>query len=51
VVELHDELVVAAGLPEPQGDPIAHWSPSVEVRIGWPRRIRQPGATVDRSKA
>ena len=47
VVELHDELVVAAGLPEPQGDPIVHWSPSVEVRIGWPRRIRQPAATVD----
>ncbi len=38
-VRLHDELVMAAGLPEPQGEPLVHYSPSVEVRIGWPARI------------
>jgi uncharacterized protein YqjF (DUF2071 family) len=44
VVELHDELVTAAGLPAPVGDPIVHWSPSVEVRIGWPSRDGRLGA-------
>ena len=34
-----DELVRVAGLPAPTGAPIVQWSPSVEVRIGWPRRI------------
>jgi len=34
-----DELIAAAGLPEPQGDPIVHWSPGVEVRIGFPHRL------------
>jgi uncharacterized protein YqjF (DUF2071 family) len=33
-----DELLVAAGLPRPDGAPLVHWSPSVEVRIGWPTR-------------
>jgi uncharacterized protein YqjF (DUF2071 family) len=35
-----DELVLAAGLPAPTGVPIVHWSKSVEVRIGWPSRVR-----------
>ena len=39
VVRLHDELVEAAGLPEPAGEPIVHYSPTVEVRIGWPSKI------------
>ena len=39
VVSLRDELVVAAGLPEPAGEPLVHHSPSVEVRIGWPTRV------------
>ena len=39
VVELHDELVVAAGLPMPKDEPLVHYSPSVEVRIGWPTRV------------
>ena len=39
VVTWHDELVTAAGLPRPDGEPIAHYSPTVEVRIGWPSRI------------
>jgi len=40
VVDVDDELVAAAGLPQPENDPIAHWSPGVEVRIGWPRAVR-----------
>jgi uncharacterized protein len=36
---VHDELVMAAGLPEPRGEPLVHYSPSVEVRIGWPREL------------
>jgi uncharacterized protein YqjF (DUF2071 family) len=39
VLELDDGLVVAAGLPAPTEDPIVHYSPAVEVRIGWPKRI------------
>jgi uncharacterized protein YqjF (DUF2071 family) len=34
-----DELVAAAGLPEPCGAPLVHHSPSVEVRIGWPHQL------------
>ena len=33
-----DELVAAAGLPQPTGAPIVHWSPGVDVRIGFPHR-------------
>ena len=39
VVRLHDELVPASGLPTPHGEPLAHYAPSVEVRIGWPSRV------------
>jgi uncharacterized protein YqjF (DUF2071 family) len=39
VLHLDDELVVASGLPRPQGEPIVHHSRSVEVRIGWPTRV------------
>lgn len=35
---LDDELVTAAGLPAPDGEPLAHYSDGVEVRIGLPRR-------------
>lgn len=35
-----DSLVTAAGLPPPVGDPLAHYSPGVEVRIGVPRPVR-----------
>jgi uncharacterized protein len=38
VLDLDDDLVVAAGLPPVDGDPVVHYSPSVEVRIGWPTR-------------
>lgn len=36
VTALDDQLVAAAGLPQPEGEPLVHHSPSVEVRIGWP---------------
>jgi uncharacterized protein YqjF (DUF2071 family) len=36
LVELGDELVIAAGLPPPEGEPLVHYAPSVEVRVGWP---------------
>ena len=35
--EWNDSLVEAAGLPPPTTDPIVHWSPGVDVRIGRPR--------------
>jgi uncharacterized protein len=38
VVDLDDQLVTAAGLPAPEGTPLVHYSPTVEVRIGWPSR-------------
>jgi hypothetical protein len=31
---LDDELVPAAGLPRPAGEPLVHYSPGVDVRIG-----------------
>ncbi len=38
VVTVDDSLVTAAGLPTPVGEPVVHYAPSVEVRIGWPTR-------------
>jgi uncharacterized protein YqjF (DUF2071 family) len=38
-LEVDDELVAAAGLPQPTGDPLVHYSPGVDVRIGRPRRL------------
>lgn len=45
VVDIDDELIRATGLPAPEGEPLVHWSPGVEVRIGFPRRLalRAPG--------
>jgi uncharacterized protein YqjF (DUF2071 family) len=40
LLHLDDELVTAAGLPRPDGEPLLHWSPGVEVRIGFPHRLR-----------
>jgi uncharacterized protein len=34
-----DQLVAAAGLPQPTAAPIVHFSDSVRVRIGWPHRV------------
>jgi uncharacterized protein YqjF (DUF2071 family) len=39
-LDLDDGLVAASGLSQPEGAPLVHWSPSVEVRIGWPTPIR-----------
>jgi uncharacterized protein YqjF (DUF2071 family) len=41
VQRLEEDLVVAAGLPEPTGPPVVHFSPGVDVRIGTPRRVRR----------
>ncbi|MEM8926366.1 MAG: DUF2071 domain-containing protein [Actinomycetota bacterium] len=38
VLGWEDELVAAAGLTQPTGPPIVHYSPEVNVRCGWPRR-------------
>jgi uncharacterized protein YqjF (DUF2071 family) len=42
VVACDQTLVTAAGLPMPTGEPVAMWSPGIEVRIGRPRRV-SPG--------
>ena len=39
LLELSDDLVAAAGLPEPTGAPHVLWSPGVRVRIGRPRPL------------
>ncbi|HEU5001571.1 MAG TPA: DUF2071 domain-containing protein [Actinomycetota bacterium] len=50
-----DDLVTAAGLPRPEGEPLVHYSPGVEVRIGRPERYGRssspPGEAVDRPGA
>ncbi len=37
-----DGLIAAAGLPGPRGEPLVHYSPGVDVRIGRPERYRGP---------
>jgi uncharacterized protein len=39
VIHCNESLVAAAGLSAPKGDPVALWSPGVEVRIGRPTLI------------
>lgn len=39
LLDLDDSLFLAAGLSAPQGDPLVHWSPGVEVRVGFPHRL------------
>jgi uncharacterized protein YqjF (DUF2071 family) len=41
VRELEENLVAAAGLPTPQGDPVVHWSPGVRTRISALRPLRR----------
>jgi uncharacterized protein len=36
ILELDESLLLAAGLAKPTGEPVALWSPGVEVRIGRP---------------
>lgn len=38
VLSLSQNLIEAAGLPSPQGPPIAHYSPTLDVKIGYPGR-------------
>ncbi|MGH8889316.1 MAG: YqjF family protein [Acidothermaceae bacterium] len=40
VRELDDSLVTSTGLPAPLGNPLVHYSPGVDVRIGMPHRYR-----------
>jgi uncharacterized protein len=39
VRELDSDLVAAAGLPAPAGEPLVHWSHGVRTRIGGPRPL------------
>ncbi len=39
LLHLDDELVDAAGLRIPDVDPLVHWTPGTEVRIGAPRIV------------
>ena len=39
LLDLDDDLVVAAGLPAPHGEPHVLWTPGVRVRIGRPRPL------------
>ena len=48
ILELEQTLVRAAGLREPRGEPIVHFSEGVEVRVGGPRPIDQQDPTVRR---
>ncbi|WP_045746739.1 MULTISPECIES: DUF2071 domain-containing protein [Actinoplanes] len=40
LLELRQDLTAAAGLPDPAGAPLVHYSPGVRTRIGLPRRAR-----------
>jgi uncharacterized protein YqjF (DUF2071 family) len=40
LLELDDSLVVADGLPAPQGDPIVQYAPTVTVRVSRPSVLR-----------
>jgi uncharacterized protein YqjF (DUF2071 family) len=39
VMRCEDGLLTAAGLPAPGGEPLAHYSPGVDVTIGGPERL------------
>lgn len=41
VVRLEQNLIEAAGLPAPSGEPLVHFSEGVDVRIGPPRLVRR----------
>lgn len=40
VLDCDETVLAAAGLPTPDGEPVALWSPGVQVRIGRPTRLR-----------
>jgi uncharacterized protein len=39
VSDIDDGLVASCGLPAPEGEPVAHYSPGVNVRMGPPSRL------------
>jgi len=39
VTRLHDNLLTAARLPAPEGEPVVHFSDGVDVRVGLPRAV------------
>jgi len=41
LVEWREDLISAAGLPAPEGEPIVHCSDGTDVRIGVPHRVRR----------
>lgn len=51
VTRLDDELVAATGLPQPTADPVAHWSPGVDVRVGLPERLSGRAGPRDLSRS
>jgi len=42
VRELETNLIAAAGLPAPEGEPVVHWSPGVRTRISGLRPLGRP---------
>ena len=43
LLDLDDGLISAAGLPPPDGEPLVHYSPGVDVRIGRPETAGDGG--------
>jgi uncharacterized protein YqjF (DUF2071 family) len=41
VRRLDGNLIEAAGLPVPEGEPVVHWSPGVQTRISALRPLRR----------
>lgn len=41
VVRVEQTLLAAAGIPDPQDDPVVHFSPGVDTRISSPRLLRK----------
>jgi uncharacterized protein YqjF (DUF2071 family) len=39
VVKLDQDLFQVAGLPAPQGDPLVHYSPAIDVRVSAPKLL------------
>ena len=39
LLDIDDGLIASCGLPAPSGEPVAHYSPGVTVRLGLPRRV------------
>jgi uncharacterized protein YqjF (DUF2071 family) len=37
----HTDMLSLAGLPQPDGEPMVHFSPGVDVRLGAPRTVRR----------